>query len=1806
MWQRVAVVVAVFALCNTIEGLPIGDDVVTLVSLESGAADGLGGSGVHVKMMKDILSGAAKKGSIHFLREKKLGDSASKTDAEARMDDLKAEEESLVSQAYVVRDLPDGEDKESRKADLLEQAKQLDAEQASTEEEMQKEQVASAPTDDDLAKAAHEAQTTQWPDGGEEAAAAADALNAEVDQHEELKRHREHQMEVLHAQAAAARSDAQDLQAKLHAQNQENDVAVEAMDEEPPVEAPDNDSVAAEIAVAKHDAESNQATLDEVKANAIEQKQDAERIELEVDQTQKEHEVALKKERNERGTAMAGQLMTSVKLAEKEAQINAAKMKVLDAKTKAHAAEADALQAKQDQVNLDKKAAKMEQLNREIEEMEIQKSKLEAENAQLASETAAEQKSHKIASIQTAKEREEAGTLAAKSKLLTGELKIIEKSTNSQTDHLRKVETAAKMNTKVQGDQMGKIKDDFDTQTGALEDRIMAMKRALATKVARLAELSQNEKTQHDMVAKRTGELQALTGKMRKQALANKGLAADAKAGAERLNQRLQGVVVSAEKSKARAGLREAKVRVEANKVEAIKKVEEEAQDKSRQDAENAKATDEAAEAKIGKLEKTKASTEKLIGETEKAALETVKAVAHLKIEAAPHHKRVGEVKALLDEQEAKKNTATNDLKTQTKEASKLKKKVAALLNAQNALERRLPQSKGEMSAMNKAVETRKAEKAASKLKALKAVTELKETSAQFAKIAPEAVAMQTKAKQEQAALTKSEDEIASLEAQMTKDKAEHARKMAKLNGDKSLAQDDLDRAAAKAGGLQKEAPTLMAKIELVKQKIAEDKLKFEEQQRQWAAASEAAKAQVAKLGKAFSFEEHSLGEAQNSLSAFKAKSVKEKHAADSKYKTEKSTVETQRLQAQKAARDAEEVVKAKKKKVADQLKATIAREKKMEEVREAGVKKMEKYAEDVNGKMKKVLGADAAENAKTAAEEGKLKTELSDIKAKEAQEQSEEKKRESEVKMLEMKEVAAAKEGKEAVSRNVNEIIKVEGGKVDGEIALVVATENKEKRQIARLASNLKSLQNTEKGVDSKTTADDSAIDSLRNQEEELGDSLHEAESKLSKDERRIAGLHKRSGASEKEKSSLEASLRHKKSLLSKIVASEGADSQKATALKAEIAADEKRKKKLEWAMKTEEGAIGDTTGKLGKISQLESEISSKLAQAREDDLAAKEAVGLEAMKLKDQRADLERRKALARQLGQDTSKLDAEEAALEAKEKANRNKAEDNARNLGEAELAEHKAKRKAKLEALKAKAERGELSEAEKRLQAELLKEQSAGAASAAADAKKSALASKLAHLVSAEHSAERKQQLHSKVSAMLMKTEGLMNKSPAELKRMVADMKGKLMSGQQKASELARQKRDMMSNAGRTKQEARELEARMAAERAATQRQIEKDEEMTNRELASMEKLKGESDAEFEQRKRLRGETLREEKALARAKASREAAMRAQLAADAAGSDLKGQSSRLRRKVAGEAAEDQSKRSELAKLGSANSALEEKLVKEKVLNSQRADQDRRVNDKLAETRAEKAALQKKLSQEEQTAAIARTAADSEDKMLASAQHDLTAATARGKAAVSSMERKLSNEEEEERQKEMATKEATSKANAAELKETTLKEEIARKKEELKQEAMDLEEVTRKQREVKGELQKEEERVAHQRKSIADIKSKADSVAHTVESRKTDLTQLQGQESKTRAGTLSKIKAIKMKIAEAEAKKASSEEAIKQLNANIAEVKDDTKNRSANVVKLKSKMFSHQKELDSLKKKVSVLKAFLTGPIIGDSDN
>merc|ERR1711937_174263 len=130
----------------------------------------------------------------------------------------------------------------------------------------------------------------------------------------------------------------------------------------------------------------------------------------------------------------------------------------------------------------------------------------------------------------------------------------------------------------------------------------------------------------------------------------------------------------------------------------------------------------------------------------------------------------------------------------------------------------------------------------------------------------------------------------------------------------------------------------------------------------------------------------------------------------------------------------------------------------------------------------------------------------------------------------------------------------------------------------------------------------------------------------------------------------------------------------------------------------------------------------------------------------------------------------------------------------------------------------------------------------------------LEAKLEKLLGAEHAEKRKGALHAKVMAMMMKTQGLMGKSPQEVQIMYAKMKQKLLDDRLELSGLVSQLEEVHKHTESDSEKIKQEEERIAAEKEAAEAQRAKDEAAIEAEMAKIDREKGETEEQFQERKR----------------------------------------------------------------------------------------------------------------------------------------------------------------------------------------------------------------------------------------------------------------------------------------------------------------------------------------------------------------
>merc|ERR1712028_3143 len=196
---------------------------------------------------------------------------------------------------------------------------------------------------------------------------------------------------------------------------------------------------------------------------------------------------------------------------------------------------------------------------------------------------------------------------------------------------------------------------------------------------------------------------------------------------------------------------------------------------------------------------------------------------------------------------------------------------------------------------------------------------------------------------------------------------------------------------------------------------------------------------------------------------------------------------------------------------------------------------------------------------------------------------------------------------------------------------------------------------------------------------------------------------------------------------------------------------------------------------------------------------------------------------------------------------------------------------------------------------------------------------------------------------------------------------------------------------------------------------------------------------------------------------------------------------------------------------------------------------------------------------------------------------------------------MERKVAAMEQEKRESSTPVCTVQLRSKEKDIKVAALKGHVARAQTELEEQSVELEATTKEERGAKDKKVEEERKQKELKKQVDAVKNRADAAAQSIELKKKEADKLSQEGTDIQAQTEAEAARVAAKIAEAQAKQAASEEAIKQINQQIFETQEDSKNRKTNIAKLKASKFTNERELSGLKKQISVLKAFLTGPML-----
>jgi len=894
-------------------------------------------------------------------------------------------------------------------------------------------------------------------------------------------------------------------------------------------------------------------------------------------------------------------------------------------KIKKHKLQLASLDTNLNKMNKAKQSAQKESLQKQLAKLQASEGKLLAQKATRSASLKALEESHKLLQKQIAanKAAERANTLKAKT--LRGDLAAVHKQLSVQEQHLQRVENAALTNTRVQDAALGKIRDQFKSQSGALKGKVFAMKKALARKLSKLKALGAVEAEQSVKEAKTTAKLTALSFQIKEKAKQNAKIASASNEDNRNAHSKLMSLETKYSQGTSDEQVEKSKVSLEMKKIQAVRLAQEGAMAKAEEVRQAALSREKKEAQSVDQYNAQQTILKDNLAKAEFRVKALVKNVAHLKIMSDPKRTKFleAELAATLKEKAAAKAALdkTTDL------VSKVKAKVEAKQAEDIRLKTNtLPKSDGKKTAEMGALQLAEEEKKDAKEQVVLAMDNHKLAAKRFSKLAPDVTALQKQSIKVKQALDKAENDIISVQ---TTNKLSGKAEIGPLKEELKARVISASKAEENTKVLATAYAKLQASIKSVKRRLARHALFMSKQTEKQGSVADKETTKVKEMSKELQIAKAHLMHSKQSLDMFlnkaqadAAKSVKN-HAAGEK------ALQAKLLQAKAAAREAysgEEDVKVQ---VAAHMARTVGRERKLQELRRSGLTKMRAYAAKVLDHLKGLLSGDKVKDAKALQEITELQGQIKTQQSTDAKILAEKEAKEKEIAALEQKVVDTVSKEKESAKDAVAKVLKTDEAAADD--AKEKEKNNKAKLEIAALAQQIKIATAKLNNANSNKAETKEAVQAMKDKLAGLKKSLKKESSALQKAEHKAKDASAATAAIEKKVADFKEKHKEAKKALAKAKVGGKAAISELYEMEAAVKKHEAKiaavKESLDSAKKSEEAA----TKALKAAKEKEAADAVKLTNDNMTQTEAEQQAKLLNMKLLNAKASLAATKAKA-----------------------------------------------------------------------------------------------------------------------------------------------------------------------------------------------------------------------------------------------------------------------------------------------------------------------------------------------------------------------------------------------------------------------------------------------------------------------------------------------------------------------------------------------------------------------------------------------
>jgi chromosome segregation ATPase len=1559
--------------------------------------------------------------------------------------------------------------------------------------------------------------------------------------------------------------------------------------------------VAEQVAKAKQSSMNNEQQLQQISLDAAKESKTAKAIEAQLNEAEKLTQQKMKVEKAIVDIKTSNALASTIDKTAKQSSAHVEKLNALKATIEQHQASLKKLHSNLKALNDDKRKAQIEALQAQLHKLQLQKGTEEAKFLNKNSTLHVLQHSQAIADAQTEKNKATTSKLTEQAKRLAGELEVMKDTAKQQESHLDKVEQAAQLNTKVQHQSMEQIRDKFDKEKGTLEDKIYAMKQSLALKKAHLKQLTKEATDAHKTETARAAGLDRLGYSIKKDAAKNKLSAKRYQEKEDEANDELEEMRQENAKVTSEKLMADSKVSLAKKKTQAVDAVQGAASMNATAGVAAADAALEEAHAKIKEVSKEKAEASAQISHAEVHAMQLVKDVAHAKILAAPEHKKAAALKKLLKKQEKENAEETTNLKHWENQTQVLGPKIQKLLSQKQTLQMKLPEVQGELEAVKASVTRKEEDKREAKLQNLEAVERHKEASKRFEKMAPQAVLLQKKIDAATQATQQAEDDISDVKADVEVATGQFQDKMEQLRESLKDSASQAEEDESNSHTLGKAHAAIVAEIATVQHKLANSHLTEAKQQQEVKDALDETTSEVAEVGTEFSEVKTAAMHSKQALEMFLNNSAKEAQVV-----AQKDTAVEERLLEEAAKAENEFAVSQNnldtvKEQVGQHMKRTIGRETKMQKLRESGIEKMASYAKNVIHRLKGALASDDAQNGELKQEISHLDREVAAIRAQDATESQAEKDMEDQVKALQNKELDVAAKTKEAIASEVQKIMTVEGGKVDAEQQQEAAALTKEKLEVAHLAQEIKASEAQRRNTTASITGSQDEAERLRQQRIAMREKLQKYSDGVEAEHGELSQEAAKNKELQSELAALEQEGNRKKQKLELIISEQGVDAKKVDEMTREILDNRKKIKALQKKLGIDDLTVTHDTEELAKLAAELDGLNSGISSAQERQMTDEEKLKLDALKLRDEQDSLSKDSANAAALASANAALQSQLNAANATELSKEEQEAADRERLANMSAEERAAHEKATQEKLKLEKDEGDLSDEKDTLRATQLQEENAAKDAATNSAEADSLKDQLATLSQEETTKAAGVKSAEEAEKAREEALGVAGVSQDELRQQLADADAKVSADEE---ELSHDKSVLRKVDDTLKGDEHSLNVEQTAddtEKGTLKEQLASVSSMVASHEDQEQLVQGQLNAMLSEQSKFKGQTLKNSVFVAQDKEALTAAEADKRSAQAADADLKDQLSEVDSKLQSDMAADQKDQGEMAKTNAVNAALQQSILKEGMLANQTQAEIAQVQAEEAAAADKKNQLEGSLSAEQAALQALRANETAEDAALRSGQNSLNAARSQMSGSVNALESAIKNEKGEVKDDAAALAKATRAKNIAQMSDGELKAEYAGKQELVKTVGQNLDDLNSQLADATSKLALAVQGTKDAQAKVDETKAEAGDSQRKTEDKRADLNRLHQSMNQKKVEADAEVASIKARIADEQEKKTKAEADIATIHRTIKIMDQENNDSKTNTAKLEAEVFTKEKSVAELKKKESILKAFLSGPLL-----